>query len=99
MEMLKDERQDRIMQYLYQERKVAVTELCTLLNVSPATIRRDIEEFASEEFVKRPHGGIVLPDSTKFEPPVLQRRYLEIFTRLLMVSLSSSSNRRKAKIN
>lgn len=47
MDMLKDGRQVQIMQYLYQERKAAVTELCELLNVSPATIRRDLEALAS----------------------------------------------------
>jgi DeoR/GlpR family transcriptional regulator of sugar metabolism len=77
MDMLKDERQDQIMQYVYQQKKATVTELCELLNVSPATIRRDIEELASKELVKRTHGGIVLPDSVKLDPPVLHRRYLQ----------------------
>lgn len=75
--MLKDERQDRIMQYLYQKGTIAVPELCTLLNVSPATIRRDFEELASKELVKRTHGGIVLPDSVKLDIPVIQRRHFQ----------------------
>ena len=75
--MLKDERQDRIMQYLYQKGKIAVPELCTLLNVSPATIRRDLKELVSKELVKRTHGGIVLPDSVKLDIPVIQRRHFQ----------------------
>lgn len=77
MHVLKDERQDRIIQYLYQEKKATVPELCTLLKASPATIRRDIEELVTKNFVKRTHGGIVLPDSAKLDPPVFQRRYFQ----------------------
>jgi DeoR family transcriptional regulator of aga operon len=75
--MLKDERADQIMQYLYQHGNVTVPELCTLLNVSPATVRRDIDGLAAQELVKRTHGGIVLPDSVKLDIPVIQRRYLQ----------------------
>ncbi len=77
MPVLKDERQTLIIQYVYKEKKAAVPELCELLGVSPATIRRDIEELDSTGLVKRTHGGIVLPDSTKLVPPVIQRRYLQ----------------------
>ncbi len=77
MPVLKDERQDRIMQLLYKEGKAVVTELCMLLNVSPATVRRDIEELDAKKLVKRTHGGIVLPDSTKLETPVVRRRYFQ----------------------
>lgn len=77
MSLLKEERQDRIMRHLYQQEQMSVPELCTLLDVSPATIRRDIEELAAKELVTRTHGGIVLPESAKLDHPVFQRRYLQ----------------------
>ncbi len=77
MSLLKDERMNQIMEYLYQAGKVTVVTLCEQLQVSPATIRRDIEELAAQELVKRTHGGIVLPGSAKLDAPVIQRRYFQ----------------------
>ena len=77
MAMLQDERRNSIKQYVYQQGKATVSELSDLLKVSPATIRRDIDELASGNVVKRIHGGITLPDSAKREPRILQRRYFQ----------------------
>lgn len=77
MTMLKDERKDSIKQYVYQEGLATVAELSDLLRVSPATIRRDIDELASRNLVKRIHGGITLPNSARREPRILQRRHFQ----------------------
>jgi DeoR/GlpR family transcriptional regulator of sugar metabolism len=77
MSLLKDERMNQIMEYLYQAGKVTVVALCEQLQVSPATIRRDLEELVAKDLVKRTHGGIMLPESAKMEPPVLHRRYFQ----------------------
>ncbi len=77
MAFLKDERQYRIVQQVHEKGKISVKDLCNSLHVSPATIRRDIDELTSKGVVKRTHGGIVLPDIREFDPPVLQRRYLQ----------------------
>lgn len=77
MSLLKDERMNQIMEYLYQAGKVTVVALCEQLQVSPATIRRDLEELVAKDLVKRTHGGVILPESAKMEPPVLHRRYFQ----------------------
>jgi len=77
MSVLKDERHTLILRYLYKEGKAAVPELCKLLKVSPATVRRDLDELDSTGLAKKTHGGVVLPDSTKAAPPVIQRRYFQ----------------------
>jgi DeoR/GlpR family transcriptional regulator of sugar metabolism len=76
MSLIKEERLDRIVRHLYQQEQMSVPELSTLLNVSPATIRRDIEQLVAKGLATRTHGGIVLPESAKLDHPVFQRRYL-----------------------
>ncbi|MCP4366641.1 MAG: DeoR/GlpR transcriptional regulator [Deltaproteobacteria bacterium] len=78
MPMLKDERQYQIVRQLHEkDEEISVNDLCHLLEVSPATVRRDIDELNAKGVVRKTHGGVVLPDNREFDPPVLQRRYLQ----------------------
>lgn len=55
--MLKQERQQRILETLEREGRVVATELLDVLGVSGYTVRRDLDELAGEGRLQRVHGG------------------------------------------
>ena len=61
---LKD-RENRILEYLSQNREVSVDELCEKFFVSVATMRRDLKALAEEGKIIRTHGGAFLSNSRK----------------------------------
>jgi DeoR/GlpR family transcriptional regulator of sugar metabolism len=61
MNMLKDERQQLIVQELERKGSVMVEDLATHFDVSRMTIRRDLYEIELTNRLKRTHGGAVLP--------------------------------------
>ncbi len=71
--MLKSARQTRIRQLIDSNGQVTVTELNDLLDVSEATIRRDLEELALAGWARRTHGGAVRVKRARREPPIGQR--------------------------
>src|SRR5258708_36697471 len=60
--MLKEERQQAIIELLRRDGKVLAADLITHLNVSEDTIRRDLNELAEAGILQRVHGG-ALPRS------------------------------------
>ncbi|MEP7019623.1 MAG: DeoR/GlpR family DNA-binding transcription regulator [Pseudonocardiales bacterium] len=66
--VLAQQRQDRILSELRRAGAVRVTELTELLNVSDMTIRRDLEQLATEGVARKVHGGAVLAGQVGFEP-------------------------------
>ena len=60
--MIKAERHDLIMAELSKRGAVSVQELARLLDVSSATIRRDISELDAADTLLRTHGGAALRD-------------------------------------
>ena len=60
--MLKEERQQYILERLKHDGKALASELETALNVSEDTIRRDLRELAEMGLLQRVHGG-ALPRS------------------------------------
>ena len=55
--MLKEERQQAILELVRQDGKVLVVDLITRLNVSEDTIRRDLNDLAEIGLLQRVHGG------------------------------------------
>ena len=55
--MLKEERQQKIIDVLRRDSKVLVADLINRLNVSEDTIRRDLNELAEAGILQRVHGG------------------------------------------
>jgi DeoR family transcriptional regulator, fructose operon transcriptional repressor len=53
-------RQDQILELLHQTDKVNVKELSDMFDVSPITIRRDLDTLCDNGYVDRIHGGAVL---------------------------------------
>ena len=63
------ERQERIRERLRGQRIARVDELSDALRVSPATIRRDLEDLERRGALRRVHGGAVAMDANLDEPP------------------------------
>lgn len=61
--MLPAERLNRIKKIISEKKQIDVLSLSQILNVTEATIRRDLEKLENENFLKRTHGGAVLNDS------------------------------------
>lgn len=59
--MFPHERQSRIERYIHQHFSVSVKELSEQFNVSPMTIRRDLELLQQKGLVVRVHGGVIAP--------------------------------------
>ncbi len=72
--MLKSVRQAKIRAYVEENGQAVVAELINILDVSEATIRRDLEELAQQGWVRRTHGGAVRVERARREPPIFQRQ-------------------------
>lgn len=64
--MLKEERQQAILQILNDEYKVIASDLSKRLSVSEDTIRRDLKELDNQGLIKRVHSGAM-----RIGPPVV----------------------------
>lgn len=71
--MLKQERQDRILQLVTQKEYCSVKLLAETLFVAPVTIRRDLEQMERAGLVRRCHGGAALQGSQNREVPFALR--------------------------
>jgi DeoR/GlpR family transcriptional regulator of sugar metabolism len=68
MEVLTEERRQRILKFIDENGAASVAELRSLMDVSPMTIRRDLIHLSSQGLVIRTHGGAVSPrESTTSE--------------------------------
>lgn len=65
--MFEEERKQKILEYISNNARTSVQELCTLLGVSKATIRRDLTELENSKLLKRTHGGAIALHSVNFE--------------------------------
>ncbi len=70
---LKEERQQRIVETVRQNRQATIAELSRAFEVSDVTIRRDLRDLAAQGVLRRAHGGAVSAVSAPPEPPVVQR--------------------------
>jgi DeoR family fructose operon transcriptional repressor len=63
--MLAIDRYAKIMQLLMKNKTISVNELCETLQVSEATIRRDLTHLENEDKLERTHGGACINDSIR----------------------------------
>lgn len=61
------QRREQIRDYLESQRVVRSADLCELLGVSEATIRRDLEWLESRGVLERTHGGAILSQRMRLE--------------------------------
>ncbi|TFD93595.1 DeoR/GlpR family DNA-binding transcription regulator [Jeotgalibacillus sp. R-1-5s-1] len=64
--MLKEERQQNILQILNEEHKIIASDMSRRLSVSEDTIRRDLKELDKKGLIKRVHSGAL-----RIGPPVV----------------------------
>lgn len=67
------QRRERIQEYLAIHQIVRTADLCSMLESSEATVRRDLEWMEQEGILERTHGGAILNQRMTFEPEYLQR--------------------------
>lgn len=61
-------RTERILRELRQAGSISVEQLCALLGVSVATVRRDLQELEDRGLLQRTHGGAVSIEPLFYEP-------------------------------
>lgn len=67
MKMIPSERKDKIIEQLNKRRFISTSELCEILFVSPATIRRDLGELEKQGAIIRTRGGARLVPKSNVE--------------------------------
>lgn len=67
------ERQQRILQFLNQQERISVVEICEMFSISEATARRDLEVLTDQNYIRRVHGGAISLKQAPPESPILQR--------------------------
>jgi DeoR/GlpR family transcriptional regulator of sugar metabolism len=67
------ERQEQLRQFVEQQQRVTVNQICQQFEVSPATARRDLEALAERGEIERFHGGAKALHQAPPEAPALQR--------------------------
>ena len=67
--MLAIERRNAILEKLQIEKRVVVSELSSLYDVSEETIRRDLEKLESDGYAVKSYGGAVLNENANIELP------------------------------
>jgi DeoR family transcriptional regulator, fructose operon transcriptional repressor len=89
--MLPEARRRQLLEYLSHDGSGNVEQLATLLEVSPATIRRDLQQLEKGGHLKRTHGGAVLPHlSTAFEPLYGEKKERQIAEKRAIAKLAST---------
>ncbi len=71
--MLGIERRRKIMDKLNQDRKIYVSDLSKLFNVTEETIRRDLEKLENQDLLRRSYGGAVLNEHTSEDLSFVKR--------------------------
>lgn len=66
-------RQNKIMEKLYVEGEVSVNDLSQEFNVTPITIRRDLDVLSHENMLDRIHGGAVLTKEYRDEALFIEK--------------------------
>jgi DeoR/GlpR family transcriptional regulator of sugar metabolism len=74
--MLRERRQQAILEELERAGSVFVSELSRRLGVSDMTVRRDLEELSARNLLKKVHGGAVPVPKAAAEPHFAQKQKL-----------------------
>jgi DeoR/GlpR family transcriptional regulator of sugar metabolism len=75
MSIHKTKRQEQIRRMVIDRGEATVTELCEAFDVSEATVRRDLDELASDGMLRRVHGGAERLTPETPEPPIFHRAH------------------------
>jgi DeoR family fructose operon transcriptional repressor len=67
------QRRERIQEYLELHKIARTVDLCSMMDASEATIRRDLERLEQDGILERTHGGAILSQRMILEPEYRQR--------------------------
>lgn len=84
------QRRERIQEYLAIHKIVPSVELSSLLDVSEATIRRDLEWMEGEGILTRTHGGAILNQRLQLEAEYQQRAQRNVDEKRLIGTLGAT---------
>lgn len=88
--MLALERRNQILEKLQSEKKVVVSELSQLYDVSEETIRRDLEKLEKEGFATKSYGGAVVNETLGIELPFNVRKNRNVSGKQKMAEIAAS---------
>lgn len=89
--MLAIERRNSILEKLQAERRVVVSELSILYDVSEETIRRDLEKLENEGYVIKSYGGAVLNENANLDLPFNIRKNKNVVGKQKIADLISQT--------
>ena len=72
--MLAIERRNAILEKLQAEKRVVVSELSHIYDVSEETIRRDLEKLENDGFAIKSYGGAVINENSNLDFPLNVRK-------------------------
>jgi DeoR family fructose operon transcriptional repressor len=76
--VLVEERRQKLLDLVNERGFISLGELAQALDASESTIRRDLDYWGQQGFVKRTHGGAVLLDDNHGLPPLEERSLREL---------------------
>lgn len=88
--MLAIERRNAILEKLQAERRVVVSELSILFDVSEETIRRDLEKLENEGYAIKSYGGAVLNENANLDLPFNIRKNKNVIGKQKIAELLSN---------
>lgn len=88
--MLAIERRKLIMEALQEEKRVVVSELSKMYDVSEETIRRDLEKLEKEGLVIKTYGGAVVNENSNVELPYVIRKKTNVLRKQRIAELTAA---------
>ena len=88
--MLAIERRNEILEKLQAERRVVVSELSQIYDVSEETIRRDLEKLVNDGFAIKSYGGAVINESVNIDLPFNIRKNHNVIGKQRIAELIST---------
>lgn len=89
-QLIPAQRRERIQEFLSEHKIAPNAELSTLLGVSEATVRRDLEWMENEGILYRTHGGAILSQELQLEPEYTQRAQKQVEEKRAIGKLAAS---------
>ncbi|NLK74432.1 MAG: DeoR/GlpR transcriptional regulator [Clostridiales bacterium] len=88
--MLAIERRNRILEILQRDKKVVVSNLSAMFNVTEETIRRDLDKLEKEGLAKKTYGGAILNESLYVDLPYTVRKKANVANKQYIADIVNS---------
>lgn len=85
-----EERKRMILEMLQEKSKIVVPELCEFFDISPATIRNDLNEMEAAGLLRRTHGGAILNEQVTFEQTSVEKEVKHVEAKQLIARYAAT---------